>query len=67
VCINIVKGILNTMQITIKKSQNVYELQEVCFFYSKTTLLKGCVVFRGSCFKFLFISIYFQTFIIKTR
>ncbi|KAJ7410139.1 Vitellogenin-A2 [Willisornis vidua] len=27
-CINIVRGILNTIQITIKKSQNVYELQE---------------------------------------
>ncbi|OWK64502.1 Vitellogenin-2 [Lonchura striata] len=27
-CINIVKGILNMIQITIKKSQNVYELQE---------------------------------------
>ncbi|NWH83809.1 VIT2 protein, partial [Aegithalos caudatus] len=27
-CINIVKGILNMLQITIKKSQNVYELQE---------------------------------------
>ncbi|XP_009980901.1 PREDICTED: vitellogenin-2-like [Tauraco erythrolophus] len=27
-CINIVRGILNMMQITIKKSQNVYELQE---------------------------------------
>ncbi|NXS59608.1 VIT2 protein, partial [Brachypteracias leptosomus] len=28
ICINIVRGILNMMQITIKKSQNVYELQE---------------------------------------
>ncbi|NWY09310.1 VIT2 protein, partial [Aphelocoma coerulescens] len=27
-CINLVRGILNMMQITIKKSQNVYELQE---------------------------------------
>ncbi|NXX70555.1 VIT2 protein, partial [Spizella passerina] len=27
-CINIVRGILNMIQITIKKSQNVYELQE---------------------------------------
>ncbi|XP_069718238.1 vitellogenin-2-like [Phaenicophaeus curvirostris] len=27
-CINIVRGMLNMMQITIKKSQNVYELQE---------------------------------------
>ncbi|KAM6305553.1 vitellogenin-2-like [Aegotheles albertisi] len=27
-CINIVRGILNMMQLTIKKSQNVYELQE---------------------------------------
>ncbi|NWT52739.1 VIT2 protein, partial [Erythrocercus mccallii] len=27
-CINIVRGILNMLQITIKKSQNVYELQE---------------------------------------
>ncbi|KAM6343169.1 vitellogenin-2-like [Alca torda] len=27
-CINVVRGILNMMQITIKKSQNVYELQE---------------------------------------
>ncbi|NWT68181.1 VIT2 protein, partial [Prunella himalayana] len=27
-CINIVRGILNIIQITIKKSQNVYELQE---------------------------------------
>nr|XP_026646217.1 vitellogenin-2 [Zonotrichia albicollis] len=27
-CINIVRGILNVIQITIKKSQNVYELQE---------------------------------------
>ncbi|XP_010182244.1 PREDICTED: RNA-binding protein with serine-rich domain 1 [Mesitornis unicolor] len=27
-CINIVKGIMNMLQITIKKSQNVYELQE---------------------------------------
>ncbi|NXC94878.1 VIT2 protein, partial [Certhia familiaris] len=27
-CINIVKGILNMIQITIKKSHNVYELQE---------------------------------------
>ncbi|NXC25264.1 VIT2 protein, partial [Campylorhamphus procurvoides] len=27
-CINIVRGILNLIQITIKKSQNVYELQE---------------------------------------
>ncbi|NXQ98510.1 VIT2 protein, partial [Sagittarius serpentarius] len=27
-CTNIVRGILNMMQITIKKSQNVYELQE---------------------------------------
>ncbi|MCJ0374988.1 hypothetical protein J0W42_19815, partial [Clostridioides difficile] len=27
-CVNIVRGILNMMQITIKKSQNVYELQE---------------------------------------
>lgn len=31
-CTNLVRGILNMMQITIKKSQNVYELQEVCFF-----------------------------------
>ncbi|NXE79209.1 VIT2 protein, partial [Cochlearius cochlearius] len=28
ICVNIVRGILNMMQITIKKSQNVYELQE---------------------------------------
>ncbi|NXF90935.1 VITA2 protein, partial [Eubucco bourcierii] len=28
VCINIVRGILNMIQISIKKSQNVYELQE---------------------------------------
>ncbi|NXF06590.1 VIT2 protein, partial [Smithornis capensis] len=28
ICINIVRGILNMLQITIKKSQNVYELQE---------------------------------------
>nr|XP_009671544.1 PREDICTED: vitellogenin-2-like [Struthio camelus australis] len=28
ICINIVRGILNMMQITIKKAQNVYELQE---------------------------------------
>ncbi|NWV55113.1 VIT2 protein, partial [Daphoenositta chrysoptera] len=28
ICINIVRGILNMIQITIKKSQNVYELQE---------------------------------------
>ncbi|NXN97023.1 VIT2 protein, partial [Rhinopomastus cyanomelas] len=28
-CTNLVRGILNVMQITIKKSQNVYELQEV--------------------------------------
>ncbi|NXB68562.1 VIT2 protein, partial [Struthidea cinerea] len=28
ICINIVRGILNLIQITIKKSQNVYELQE---------------------------------------
>ncbi|XP_068808764.1 vitellogenin-2-like isoform X2 [Struthio camelus] len=27
-CINLVRGMLNMMQITIKKSQNVYELQE---------------------------------------
>ncbi|KFZ64563.1 Vitellogenin-2, partial [Antrostomus carolinensis] len=27
-CINIVRGVLNMLQITIKKSQNVYELQE---------------------------------------
>ncbi|NXI29930.1 VIT2 protein, partial [Sterrhoptilus dennistouni] len=27
-CINVVRGILNMIQITIKKSQNVYELQE---------------------------------------
>ncbi|OXB55466.1 hypothetical protein ASZ78_012898 [Callipepla squamata] len=27
-CVNIVRGILNMLQITIKKSQNVYELQE---------------------------------------
>ncbi|NWS24146.1 VIT2 protein, partial [Polioptila caerulea] len=27
-CINIVRGILNMIQITVKKSQNVYELQE---------------------------------------
>ncbi|NXU09010.1 VIT2 protein, partial [Pardalotus punctatus] len=27
-CINIVRGILNMIQLTIKKSQNVYELQE---------------------------------------
>ncbi|NXC84067.1 VIT2 protein, partial [Cercotrichas coryphoeus] len=27
-CVNIVRGILNMIQITIKKSQNVYELQE---------------------------------------
>ncbi|NXJ74287.1 VIT2 protein, partial [Trogon melanurus] len=27
-CINLVRGILNMLQITIKKSQNVYELQE---------------------------------------
>lgn len=30
-CINIVRGKLNLLQLTIKKSQNVYELQEVCF------------------------------------
>lgn len=30
-CTNLVRGILNMLQITIKKSQNVYELQEVCF------------------------------------
>ncbi|NXJ74284.1 VIT2 protein, partial [Trogon melanurus] len=28
ICVNIVRGILNMLQITIKKSQNVYELQE---------------------------------------
>ncbi|NXN85750.1 VIT2 protein, partial [Bombycilla garrulus] len=28
ICINIVRGILNMIQITVKKSQNVYELQE---------------------------------------
>uniref|UniRef100_A0A8C2T766 Vitellogenin-2-like n=1 Tax=Coturnix japonica TaxID=93934 RepID=A0A8C2T766_COTJA len=28
ICTNLVRGILNMMQITIKKSQNVYELQE---------------------------------------
>ncbi|NXX13848.1 VIT2 protein, partial [Podargus strigoides] len=28
ICINIVRGMLNMIQITIKKSQNVYELQE---------------------------------------
>ncbi|NXB18411.1 VIT2 protein, partial [Rhagologus leucostigma] len=28
ICVNIVRGILNMIQITIKKSQNVYELQE---------------------------------------
>ncbi|KFV67265.1 Vitellogenin-2, partial [Dryobates pubescens] len=28
ICINIVRGILNMIQITIKKSQNVYDLQE---------------------------------------
>ncbi|XP_009877300.1 PREDICTED: vitellogenin-2-like [Apaloderma vittatum] len=27
-CINLVRGILNMLQITVKKSQNVYELQE---------------------------------------
>ncbi|NXX84089.1 VIT2 protein, partial [Urocolius indicus] len=27
-CINLVRGILNAMQITIKKTQNVYEIQE---------------------------------------
>uniref|UniRef100_A0A8V0ZF17 Vitellogenin 3 n=1 Tax=Gallus gallus TaxID=9031 RepID=A0A8V0ZF17_CHICK len=27
-CINLVRGVLNMMQITIKKTQNVYELQE---------------------------------------
>lgn len=27
------------MQITIKKSQNVYELQEVCFFHSDFTFI----------------------------
>uniref|UniRef100_A0A8C2T9M1 Vitellogenin-2 n=1 Tax=Coturnix japonica TaxID=93934 RepID=A0A8C2T9M1_COTJA len=27
-CVNLVRGILNLLQITIKKSQNVYELQE---------------------------------------
>lgn len=64
-CINIVRGILNMMQITIKKSQNVYELQEVCFFHSKTILLKGCVLFKCSSFKLLLICIYFQMFIIK--
>lgn len=53
------------MQITIKKSQNVYELQEVCFSYSKTTLLKGCVLFRCTSFMFLFILIYFQPSIMK--
>ena len=31
-CINLVRGVLTMMQITIKKTQNVYELQEVCFF-----------------------------------
>lgn len=38
-CTNIVRGILNMMQITIKKSQNVYELQEVGFFSILTLLL----------------------------
>ncbi|XP_010154785.1 PREDICTED: vitellogenin-2-like [Eurypyga helias] len=28
VCVNIVRGLLNMLQITVKKSQNVYELQE---------------------------------------
>lgn len=43
-CTNLVRGILNMLQITIKKSQNVYELQEVCFslfwfyFYSHFTI-----------------------------
>lgn len=27
------------MQITIKKTQNVYELQEVCFFHSDFTFI----------------------------
>lgn len=64
-CVNIVRGILNMMQITIKKSQNVYELQEVCFFHSKTTLLKGCVLFRCTSSMFLFILIYFQPSVMK--
>lgn len=38
-CTNLVRGILNMMQITIKKSQNVYELQEVCFFHSDFTFI----------------------------
>lgn len=52
-CVNIVRGILNMLQITIKKSQNVYELQEVCVshFISKTTLLEECVLGAlHSCF-----------------
>lgn len=59
-CVNIVRGILNMMQITIKKSQNVYELQEVCFFCAKPTVPKGCVVFRCSSFKFLLSNVHYQ-------
>lgn len=29
-CTNLARGVLNMLQITIKKTQNVYELQEVC-------------------------------------
>lgn len=66
-CVNIVRGILNMLQITIKKSQNVYELQEVCVSHSisKTTLLEGCVLVRCSSFMCLFIWISFQAYVLK--
>lgn len=60
-CINLVRGILNMLQLTIKKSQNVYELQEVCSFHSDFTLILILLFYIKSSVHAL--AIFFDLFI----
>lgn len=45
-CVNIIRGILNLLQLTIEESQNVYELQEVWDFFPPIQILK-CKPYRS--------------------
>lgn len=46
--LNIYRGILNVLQLNIKKTQNVYELQEVCqdFYSTAYKSIKGRLILK---------------------